>query len=244
MRTPVSASCTLTPAPIIICRSTRCSRARVGLLLQELDEAQRASRLTKLPGLHSFLGYALFFPSVLVGPSFDFQLYHSLVNGKLFVDAEEEQQQPTAAALTAGTPSAGSSSAVDDTPRVPLVKRTSSFRKEDVQNSPEVLRRGIPKGRKRVAYVHGAVGVAFLGLYALLGSKASYGGVLTDEWKGYSLAFKSVLSFPVTGTRGRGAVSADPAACHQAPLRPGLRVCCAHQVLRRLGAYRGTCGKA
>lgn len=162
------------------------------LAAQELDDAQRASRLTKLPGLHSFLGYALFFPSVLVGPSFDFQLYHSLVNGKLFVDAEE-QQQPAAAPTAGATSSAGSSSAVEGTARVPLIKRTSSFRKEDVQNSPEVIKRGIPKGRKRVAYVHGAVGVAFLGLYAFLGSKASYSGVLADEWKGYSLAFKSVL---------------------------------------------------
>lgn len=167
--------------------------------LQELDEAQRASRLTKLPGLHSFLGYALFFPSVLVGPSFDFQLYHSLVNGKLFVDAEQ-QQQPKAE-LTAGVPPSASSSALDGTTRVPLVKRTSSFRKEDVQNSPEVMRRGIPKGRKRVAYVHGAVGVAFLGLYAVLGSKASYSGVLSQEWKGYSLAFKLVLfALPLTCT--------------------------------------------
>lgn len=202
--------------------------------MQELDDAQRASRLTKLPGLHSFLGYALFFPSVLVGPSFDFQLYHSLVNGKLFVDAE-----PTGAAGPSS--STGSLSAVDAAPggRAPLVKRSSSFRKEDVQNSPEVLKRGIPKGRKRVAYVHGAVGVAFLAGYALLGSKANYEGVLSDEWKGYSAAFKCVWP-PNAACSGHPLLTVrSPFCANQAALRPGLRLHGAHQVLRRLGADRG-----
>lgn len=170
--------------PYVRCCSRKLARWHY---TQDLDESQRASRLTKLPGLHSFLGYALFFPSVLVGPSFDFQLYHSLVNGKLFVDAEAAAT-PTNA--PSSSPSTGTTSALEATSARTPLKRTASFRPEDVQNQPEVLKRGIPKGRKRVGYVHGAVGVAFLAVYALFGSKATYEGVLTDEWKGYSAAFK------------------------------------------------------
>lgn len=134
-----------------------------------------SSRLTKVPGIHAFLGYALFFPSIIVGPSFDFNLYNSFVNGNLFLDPPTSAPEPAGKPISNETPASGTSVKGDDD----IAGAVASFKP--------------PKGRKRVAYVHMGVGVGFLAAYALLGSKATYEGILREEWKTYSLPFKYVL---------------------------------------------------
>jgi lysophospholipid acyltransferase len=98
----------------------------------------------------SFLGWAFFFPTILVGPSFDYSLYSSLVHNTLYLDP------PTA--------------------KDPGDKKS--------------IPKANPVGRKRVALTHMVVGTAFLGFYAVLGSKATYAGVLSDAWWSFSPVFR------------------------------------------------------
>ncbi|GAA5952711.1 hypothetical protein JCM21900_000412 [Sporobolomyces salmonicolor] len=52
--------------------------------VEELDKTQQGSRIEKIPGLVEFLGYCMFFPSILVGPSFTFRSYTSFTTHALF----------------------------------------------------------------------------------------------------------------------------------------------------------------
>ncbi|GMK57896.1 hypothetical protein CspeluHIS016_0407300 [Cutaneotrichosporon spelunceum] len=52
--------------------------------IDDLDESQKATRLTKLPNPLAFLGYCFFFPSVLVGPSFEYATYEKLVDKTIY----------------------------------------------------------------------------------------------------------------------------------------------------------------
>ncbi|WWD03076.1 hypothetical protein V865_001122 [Kwoniella europaea PYCC6329] len=51
---------------------------------EDLDASQLETRLTKLPDPLAFLGYCLFFPSILPGPSFDYATYDSLVHHTIY----------------------------------------------------------------------------------------------------------------------------------------------------------------
>ncbi|GAK64886.1 endoplasmic reticulum protein [Moesziomyces antarcticus] len=51
---------------------------------EECDDAQKKTRITKMPGLLEFLGYAFYFPGVLVGPSTRFSDYRAWSTGELF----------------------------------------------------------------------------------------------------------------------------------------------------------------
>ncbi|WVW84013.1 hypothetical protein I302_106040 [Kwoniella bestiolae CBS 10118] len=51
---------------------------------ENLDASQLETRLTKLPDPLAFLGYCLFFPSILPGPSFDYATYDSLVHHTIY----------------------------------------------------------------------------------------------------------------------------------------------------------------
>ncbi|SCV72442.1 BQ2448_3979 [Microbotryum intermedium] len=53
--------------------------------IDELDSTQRASRIVEVPGLVPFLGYALFFPSILAGPSFTFASYTAWTSHALYL---------------------------------------------------------------------------------------------------------------------------------------------------------------
>jgi hypothetical protein len=122
-------------APILTPISRSC------FALQELDAVQLSNRLTKVPGLHSFLGFCLFFPSILVGPSFEFSLYHSLVNGTLFLDPPSSSAGKNPNVAT-----------TDDT-----LEKTAALKrklKDDGGLGASLKTSAIPKGRKRVAYVH------------------------------------------------------------------------------------------
>ncbi|BEI86596.1 hypothetical protein CcaverHIS002_0608830 [Cutaneotrichosporon cavernicola] len=52
--------------------------------IETLDESQKATRLAKLPNPLAFLGYCFFFPSVLVGPSFEYVSYEKLLNKTIY----------------------------------------------------------------------------------------------------------------------------------------------------------------
>ncbi|WRT66454.1 uncharacterized protein IL334_003412 [Kwoniella shivajii] len=51
---------------------------------EHLDASQLQTRLTKLPDPLAFLGYCLFFPSILPGPSFDYASYDALVHHTIY----------------------------------------------------------------------------------------------------------------------------------------------------------------
>nr|KIR50417.1 lysophospholipid acyltransferase [Cryptococcus bacillisporus CA1280] len=55
-----------------------------GVKEDELDANQLETRLTEIPSLVAFLGYCFFFPSVLVGPSFDYATYDALIHKRLY----------------------------------------------------------------------------------------------------------------------------------------------------------------
>ncbi|KAK8864477.1 hypothetical protein IAR55_001727 [Kwoniella newhampshirensis] len=116
----------------------------------ELDPSQIETRLTTVPNPLAFLGYCFFFPSVLVGPSFDYATYDSLVHHRLYRVAPP------------GT---------------------------SVEQAKAAKHR-VPYGRKRVAYLHLAIGLAFLGIYSTYSSQLSYDRILTPVWYTWSLGEK------------------------------------------------------
>ncbi|SNX82789.1 related to ALE1 - broad-specificity lysophospholipid acyltransferase [Melanopsichium pennsylvanicum] len=71
----------------------------------QCDEAQKKSRITKMPDLLEFLGYAFYFPGVLIGPSTRFCDYRAWSTGQLFVSpkGKEKATTTTTAAAAAGT---------------------------------------------------------------------------------------------------------------------------------------------
>ena len=54
----------------------------------------------------------------------------------------------------------------------------------------KATKRRIPYGRKRVAYLHLAIGLSFLGFYAVYGGRGSYTRVLGDDWGKWSMLTK------------------------------------------------------
>ncbi|TFK74475.1 MBOAT-domain-containing protein [Pluteus cervinus] len=53
---------------------------------EDLDKWQMAKRIQKYPSLLEFLGYAFYFPGILVGPYLDFAEYKDLIDESLFKD--------------------------------------------------------------------------------------------------------------------------------------------------------------
>ncbi|GAA5976711.1 hypothetical protein JCM5350_006728 [Sporobolomyces pararoseus] len=51
----------------------------------KLDKTQQASRIDKVPNLLQFMGYCLFFPSILAGPSYTYRSYDSFTSKRLFL---------------------------------------------------------------------------------------------------------------------------------------------------------------
>ncbi|KAF8580586.1 MBOAT-domain-containing protein [Ramaria rubella] len=54
---------------------------------EELDKWQLKHRVTTMPSLLEFLGYAFYFPGILVGPYTEYATYASLIDGSLFETA-------------------------------------------------------------------------------------------------------------------------------------------------------------
>lgn len=52
---------------------------------QDLDDTQRVTRLQHIPSPLAYFGYCFFFPSVLIGPSFDYSSYDALVHHTIYV---------------------------------------------------------------------------------------------------------------------------------------------------------------
>lgn len=63
-----------------------------------------------------------------------------------------------------------------------------------IYNDPQAkLKRRVPHGRKRVAYLHLVIGLGFLGTYAVYGGRAAYSRILTPSW--YSWGFLTKVGF-------------------------------------------------
>lgn len=71
---------------------------------EQCDEGQKKSRITKMPGLLEFLGYAFYFPGVLIGPSTRFCDYRAWSTGELFASPKGKEKATTSgpAALPRG----------------------------------------------------------------------------------------------------------------------------------------------
>lgn len=50
----------------------------------ELSELQRARKIEKLPGILDYAAYVLFFPSLMVGPAFDYNEYRNWIDTTMF----------------------------------------------------------------------------------------------------------------------------------------------------------------
>jgi len=68
----------------------------------DLDPWQRQKRVTVFPGLLHFLGYAFYFPGILVGPYLDFAEYTDLVHHSLFKNPDVLSKLPPGASLPPG----------------------------------------------------------------------------------------------------------------------------------------------
>ena len=60
---------------------------------QQCDDAQKKSRITSMPSVLEFLGYAFYFPGVLIGPSTRFCDYRAWSTGELFASPKGKEKQ-------------------------------------------------------------------------------------------------------------------------------------------------------
>ncbi|KAI0796503.1 MBOAT, membrane-bound O-acyltransferase family-domain-containing protein [Abortiporus biennis] len=61
--------------------------------VEELDKWQKEKRVDEYPSLLAFLGYAFYFPGVLVGPYLEYADYMSLIDGSLFKTTDKVDAQ-------------------------------------------------------------------------------------------------------------------------------------------------------
>ncbi|GAA5846641.1 hypothetical protein JCM5353_000744 [Sporobolomyces roseus] len=64
------------------------------LTLDKLDKTQQGSRIEKVPNLLQFLGYCMFFPSILAGPSYTYNSYDSFTSKRLFLKETSSSSIP------------------------------------------------------------------------------------------------------------------------------------------------------
>ncbi|CBQ70814.1 conserved hypothetical protein [Sporisorium reilianum SRZ2] len=69
---------------------------------EQCDDSQRQSRITKMPSVLEFLGYAFYFPGVLIGPSTRFCDYQAWSTGELYASPKGKEKAATAASLPRG----------------------------------------------------------------------------------------------------------------------------------------------
>lgn len=70
--------------------------------VEELDKWQKEKRVVQYPSLLTFLGYAFYFPGILVGPYVEFADYMNLIDGTLFKAIDKEVEEKRAAAKIPG----------------------------------------------------------------------------------------------------------------------------------------------
>jgi len=152
-----------------------------------LDPALLATRLPaeRVPSLLAFLGYVLFFPS-LVGPASDYASYEALIDGSIFVfppgtnEASRKAVRDNQKSLDGtanGSPSVIPGEEDEDVQAVVSATKTPSSRVR------------IPKRRKTVAYRKLITGLAMLGLYSTFGSAWGYARIIEEGawWSGKSV---------------------------------------------------------
>ncbi|KAF8627569.1 hypothetical protein AX15_004361 [Amanita polypyramis BW_CC] len=61
-------------------------------LTEDLDKWQLSKRIADFPSLLAFLGYAFYFPGILVGPYLDYQEYNDLVGETVFRKLEKDDK--------------------------------------------------------------------------------------------------------------------------------------------------------
>ncbi|KAI0092435.1 MBOAT, membrane-bound O-acyltransferase family-domain-containing protein [Irpex rosettiformis] len=69
---------------------------------EELDKWQTEKRVVEYPSLVEFLGYAFYFPGILVGPYLEFANYRALIDGSVFKIIEKESEARRAAVTIPG----------------------------------------------------------------------------------------------------------------------------------------------
>jgi lysophospholipid acyltransferase len=143
--------------------------------MQDLDKWQQTKRVTTYPSLLAFLGYAFYFPGILVGPYLDFASYTALVDGSVYTSIERREEAQHAMEASRPLPKAPQFDA----------KQVVNAPREHVQKLEEhvdlISRRAVPSGRKRVAYRKLITGLAFLGIYVVYHGSFNY-HVGVEEW--------------------------------------------------------------
>ncbi len=116
--------------------------------VEQCDEAQKRTRIATMPSLLEFLGYAFYFPGVMIGPSSKFSDYQKWANGELFPPSKAEKASATDGKVVNG---AGG--------------------KKDLDAPPK---RAPPAGRVRAALFELAVGLFFMAVYSLFAGPWDY----------------------------------------------------------------------
>ncbi len=84
---------------LVIKLSTFCWNVADGLLpIADLSDFQKDRRLTEVPNLLDYTGFVFFFPSILVGPAFDFAEYRRWLDTTMFkvpADINPAKKPPT-----------------------------------------------------------------------------------------------------------------------------------------------------
>ncbi|KAJ3558940.1 hypothetical protein NM688_g636 [Phlebia brevispora] len=70
--------------------------------VEDLDKWQKEKRVAQYPSLLAFLGYAFYFPGILVGPYLEFADYMNLIDGTLFKAIDKESEERRAAVKVPG----------------------------------------------------------------------------------------------------------------------------------------------
>jgi hypothetical protein len=166
--------------------------------VQDLDESQLATRLSHVPSPLPFLGYWCVCRSPLSSPLFSTttqgrqncaRLY-TLLSG---VPNPSDIQLPWPFSTIPPALHPDSSfffpamligPSLDYATYDSLVKGTIYTTPPPGTGTEQAkaAKRRIPYGRKRVAYLHLIIGLAFLGIYAVYGSRGSYTRILGDDW--------------------------------------------------------------
>jgi hypothetical protein len=152
--------------------------------MSQVDPALAATRLppSRIPTLLPFLGYVLFFPS-LIGPASDYASYEALIDGSIFTSppgtneasrkaSSVNAQREKVGKVDIPQPKSRGSDDQDQDPEIETLVQTLQ---------PRSARPLIPKGRKSSAYRKLVTGLIMLGIYAVFGGQWSYGRIIDPE---------------------------------------------------------------
>lgn len=128
---------------------------------EQCDDAQKKTRISKMPSLLEFLGYAFYFPGVMIGPSTRFSDYARWADNSIY------------------PPTKGASAEVKE-----AEKQNSNSGRVDLQTHNTLTTRQAPEGRVVASLTSLAVGIFFTAIFSLYGAAWDYHRLLAPVAEG------------------------------------------------------------